>query len=162
MKTSIITKFAGTYDNPDVYDKVLTYVSQKDYIGGYALEYPLIRDSVIRQYYKAEANSLYEVDHKIWHFSVSVSDVRSHRTLLLLADKIAALFALHYQVYYALELKPGLYHLHFAVNAFSYFPMTPPLTEPTFDYYLDTVKSILSEEFPKHIPQIIAKEDKNV
>lgn len=162
MNTSIITKFAGSYSNPDVFEYVLTYVSKKNYIGGCALFYPLTRDSVIKQYYMAEENSLYNTEHRIWHFSVSVSKVRSHRRLLLLAEKIATLFASHYQVYYSLELKPGKYHLHFAVNAFSYYPEVQPLTEPIFNQCLESIKSVLLQEFPTHIPQIIFKEVHNV
>ena len=161
MNTSIITKFAGSYSNPDVFEHVLTYVSKKNYIGGCALFYPLTRDSVIKQYYMAEENSLYNTEHRIWHFSVSVSNVRSHRRLILLAEKIATLFASQYQVYYSLELKPGKYHLHFAVNAFSYHPEVQPLTEPIFDQYLEAIRVVLLQEFPTHMPKIIIKEVPN-
>ena len=150
MKNSIIKLPAGLYSNEDVYERVLYYVSHKDYIGGYAIFPPFNTDYIVKQFQISEDTSFYSSERKIWHFIISVSNIRSHQNLLLLAERIAFLFSYNYQVLYALDLETGKYHLHFAVNAYSYHPKTEPLSDFLFLQYVEKIKVILSETFPNH------------
>lgn len=150
MKNSIIKLMAGTYENTDAYERVLTYVMSKDYVGGYSLYLPLNRDSVITQFHYAEDSSLHHNSRMIWHFTVSVGEIRSHRKLLLLGNHIASIFADKYQVVYSLDLETGKYHLHFAVNAYSHTPSVEPLSEFHFTGYVSLISEILHIHFPNH------------
>lgn len=154
-KTSVIKIPSGTYTNSDVYERVLTYVVKKNYIGGYLLQFPFTRDSIINQFYSCEINSIHFVEPKIRHFVVSVSNIRSHNTLLLLAEQIASVFCPHYQVLYSLDLKTGHYHLHFAVNNYHFHPSGEPLSDFLFQQYLTQISDILYRHFPSHIVEII-------
>ena len=150
MKNSIIKLIAGSYENTDAYEGVLTYVISKDYVGGYSLNFPLERDSVISQFHSAEEYSSHFNSRMIWHFTVSIGDIRSHNKLLLLGAQIASLFADKYQVIYSLDLKPGKYHLHFAVNAYSYISCVEPLSDFYFMGYVSLISEILHTHFPTY------------
>ena len=50
-------------------------------------------------------------------------------------------------------------HIHFAVNAYSYYPTVPALTKAHFTSYLEKVKLLLRNEYPNTEVQILFKED---
>ena len=150
MKNSIIKLIAGPYENSDAYESVLTYVIKKEYIGGTSLAFPLDRDSVVTQFHYAEENSSHFSSRMIWHFTVSVGDIRNHNKLLLLGAEIASIFAPNYQVLYALDLETGKYHLHFAVNTYSIIPTVEPLSDFHFMGYVSLISKILRTYFPTH------------
>lgn len=64
------------------------------------------------------------------------------------------LFAYNYQVLYGLDLETPYPHLHFAVNAYSYRPDHPLLSEELFDEYMATCLNILQHTYPKYKARI--------
>lgn len=155
--SSLIIYKKNCYTNDDAYERVITYC-QKDLIGGYLLELPLTRDSVINQFQACENNSIYYIDSKLWHFVISISDLNNSRILQSLADQIAALFCPNYQVIYGIDLDPNHYHIHFVVNAYGYTSKVPPLDLEGFEHYTHLIAILLKEKFPTHTPKIYQKE----
>lgn len=122
MKINLIKIFPGDYSNLDAYNRITDYILQKPYVGGYGFTLPLTKSTVIKQLEASNLASTYNGDRFVWHFIISIPRIKKHSTLLLLAEKIATLFTRDYQILYALDLDPGHYHLHFAINAYSYHP----------------------------------------
>lgn len=77
-----------------------------------------------------------------------------------LANQIAQIFKDHFQIMYAYDGKKTNHsHIHFAVNAYSYYPTVPALTKARFTSYLEKVKLLLRNEYPNTEVQILFKED---
>lgn len=127
-----IEVFNGSYDNDDVYKKLLRYISNKLYCNGYGFNYDSSL-SIIDQFRLSEEYSEYTNDQKMWHFIITFSSNLNHKYLLNMAVEVSSKFAADYQVMFGLDtrISDGRYrpHLHFAVNAFSYHPHTQPLTK---------------------------------
>ena len=162
MNKSMIIIYPGSYDNTDAYESVLTYVSKKDYVFGYAIPQPLSRDSLIVSYRLAEEKSNYVGSRYIYHFTISIPSKNHLKHLLELADNIAITFGHHYQVTYSLDLETDHPHVHFAVNAYSYQPTYPYLTEGVFDIYIQDSCRLLQSYFPQYNAIVKYKEDTNV
>ena len=121
-----IEVFNGSYDNDDVYKKLLRYISNKLYCNGYGFSYDLSL-SIIDQFRLSEEYSEYQNDQKMWHFIMTFSSNLNHKYLL----------------------DDGRYrpHLHFAVNTFSYHPHTQPLTKDRMRGYMENIQKFLSDRY---------------
>lgn len=124
-----IEVFSGGYDNEDAYNKVLGYISNKTYFGGYGFTFnsPL---PVIEQFRLSETCSSHSKDsggQKIWHFIITFTNSPKHSELLILADQTSLDFSAKYQIMYGLDTEKGNSHLHFGVNAFSFYPDCPSI-----------------------------------
>jgi hypothetical protein len=145
-----IEVFNGSYDNDDVYKKLLRYISNKLYCNGYGFNYdsPL---SIIDQFRLSEEYSEYTNDQKMWHFIITFSSNLNHKYLLNMAVEVSSKFAADYQVMFGLDtrISDGRYrpHLHFAVNAFSYHPHTQPLTKDRIRGYMEDIQKFLSDRY---------------
>lgn len=137
----------GKYDNDDAYNCVLGYIGQKAYLGGYGFHY-IPELSIIEQFKMSETFSNYSGSRKIWHFVITFQQSWNHINLLEIAVQSAKLFSPDYQVLFGLDLEGTTPHLHFGVNAFSYHPDTPILSEEIMDYYLRHIQSLLSKQYP--------------
>lgn len=146
MKKNLIIVCAGDYSNSDVYERVLSYIVQKCYIGGYGFPLPPNVDSVVCEFYRCEEISNYDNTRKLWHFTVSLPNLKI-TTLLHWAETITQVFSEEYDILYGIDLDPGHYHIHFAVNTYGYFPNTPPLTSSLFHSHLLTIKQLLSATY---------------
>lgn len=102
-----------------------------------------------------------EEDQNIWHFCISSRFFSSNKYFSLgLANQIAQIFKDHFQIMYAYDGKKTNHpHIHFAVNAYSYYPTVPALTKARFTSYLEKVKLLLRNEYPNTEVQILFKED---
>ncbi len=154
MKESLIIIQSGDYSNDDAYERVLTYVSKKNYVGGYGMQLPPNRENAIKAFYWAEQNSNYENSRYIWHFAISLPKKTDNYEFLQFGDKIAMLFAYNYQVLYSLDLEKTHPHIHFAVNAYSYHPDHPLLSEDIFDEYMAVCLNMLQHTYPDYKARI--------
>ena len=159
MKNSLIIIQPGDYANSDAYDAVLTYVTKKDYVGGYAIPLPPTKDSLISAFRSAEENSDYQNSRYLWHFVISVPEKVNYKLYLQMADEIAMRFAYQYQVVYALDLQTSHPHIHFAVNAYSYDPNQSPLSEDYFNQYMQMALIILQNTFPMYKAKLTIREE---
>ena len=159
MKNSLIIIQPGDYANSDAYESVLTYVTKKDYVGGYVIPIPPTRDSLIAAFRSAEENSDYQNSRYLWHFVISLPEKVNYKLYLQMADEIAMRFAYMYQVVYALDLQTSHPHIHFAVNAYSYHPNQSPLSEDYFDQYMQMTLVILQNTFPKYKAKLTTREE---
>ncbi len=150
----IVTK--GAYDNDDAYNCVLGYISQKAYLGGYGF-CCIPGLSVTEQFKKSEAASHYSSPRKIWHFYVTFLEVWKQTVLLEIGIQTAKLFSADYQVMFALDLEGREPHLHFGVNAFSYHPDTPILSDKIMSEYLKYIQTLLSQRYPNKTVTLIFK-----
>ena len=160
MKESFIIIQPGDYANTDAYECVLTYVSKKDYVGGYAIPLPPTRDNLITAFYKAEKASNYQNSRYIWHFVISLPEKVDYKKMLHMSDHIAMQMAYQYQVVYALDLQKSHPHIHFAVNAYSYHPDQPLLSEDLFEKYIAIARDILQNTFPAYRAKVTIREVK--
>lgn len=158
MKKNLIIVCAGNYSNSDAYERVLSYIVQKRYIGGYGFPFPPNRESAVREFYRCEEISDYDSTRKLWHFTISLPSLKT-TTLLHWAEAITQVFSKEYDILYGIDLDPGHYHIHFAVNTYGYFPNIPPLTSSLFHSYLLTIKQLLSATYPDRQTLIYYKEE---
>ena len=145
-----IEVFNGSYDNDDVYKKLLRYISNKLYCNGYGFSYDLSL-SIIDQFRLSEEYSEYQNDQKMWHFIMTFSSNLNHKYLLDIAVEVSSKFASDYQIIFGLDtrISDGRYrpHLHFAVNTFSYHPHTQPLTKDRMRGYMENIQKFLSDRY---------------
>lgn len=158
MKESLIIIQPGDYANGDAYESVLTYVSKKDYVGGYAIPIPPTKETLISAYRLAEESSDYQNSRYLWHFVISLPEKVNYKTFLQIADQIAMHIAYEYQVVYALDLQKSCPHIHFAINAYSYHPNQSPLSEDLFEKYIRTAFNILQQTYPLYKTRITIRE----
>ena len=76
-----IEVFPGTYDNDDVYNRVLGYIGQKTYLGGYGF-FCGPGPTIIEQFQLSEYYSRFQNDQKIWHFVITFSESWKHQQIL--------------------------------------------------------------------------------
>lgn len=139
--------FPGAYSNEDAYKLVLDYIKRKYYICGYGFSLsPTL--SILQQYQHAQEYSNQTGSRLIWHFVLTFSEPWKYQTLLQLANQIAILFSEDYQVLYGLDTEGHAPHLHFGVNAFSYHPDSPILSEERLRTYLSMIEDLLLSQFP--------------
>lgn len=158
-----IEALSGDYSNDDVYERLLGYISQKSYIGGYGFAYnPDI--SIIEQFRLSETYSSNSSLRKMWHFIITFSTSWNHQPLLQLADFVAKGFSLEYQVLFGLDTEQGNPHLHFGVNAFSYHPDHSVLSEEIMHDYLKQLQAFLQNHYPAMAVtlQFLGKSERNV
>lgn len=137
----------GNYNNSEAYNCVLGYIAQKAYLGGYGFRCtPEL--SIIDQFEISESLSNHSGFRKIWHFIITFQKSWDHTYLLGIGVQAAKLFSSDYQVLFALDLEGAEPHLHFGVNAFSYHPNAPILSEEIMDNYLKQIQNLLSEQYP--------------
>lgn len=145
-----IEVYPGDYGNAEVYQKVLGYISDKAYFGGFGFS-PNLSLSIIEQFQLSEQYSKIDSQQKLWHFCITFSKAWNHTTLLKMAVWISSIFATEYQVMYALDLKrnekPTVPHLHFCVNAFSYHPNSVPLSKELLKQHMEMVQQELSTQY---------------
>lgn len=137
----------GAYENDDVYENLLGYISNKSYLGGYgftcASEY-----TVSEQFRMSETCSSYSGSRKMWHFFITFSARWSIQSLLQLANIISMGFSFQYQILFCVDTEPGNPHLHFGVNAFSYHPDSPVLSEKLMQNYLSQLQQFFQHNYP--------------
>lgn len=150
-----ITVMEGEYDNVDAYNRVLGYIGQKTYLGGYGFRC-IPELSIIEQFKMSETFSNYSSLRKIWHFAITFQDVWPVTTLLQIAVQTAELFSPDYQVLYALDTERTP-HLHFGINAFSYHPDSPVLSKEIMDNYLNHLHNLLSGQYPNMTVTLLYK-----
>lgn len=139
----------GSYNNENAYNRVIGYISNKTYFGGYGFYYsPNPDSSIIQQFKLCETCSNQKNNQKIWHFYITFFKRQNLTDLLKLADQIALIFARQYQIVYGLDTDEGRPHLHFGVNAFSYHPDIPVLTPESMQDYLTNLQRELQHRYP--------------
>ncbi len=136
------------YSNDDAYERVLGYISQKKYIGGFGFTCsPEL--SIIRQFQLSQECSLYSAERKMWHFIITFASAWPHLSLLQLASVVAKAFSPEYQILFGVDTEGGSNpHLHFGVNAFSYHPEHPVLSEELMHDYLKQLQIFLQNHYP--------------
>lgn len=155
--------FKGDYDNDDAYENILNYIAQKSYIGGYGFscipDYP-----ISEQFRMSETCSSGSSSRKMWHFIITFSTRWSIQSLLQLGTIISTGFSFNYQILFCIDTEPGNPHLHFGVNAFSYHPDTPVMSEKLMREYVRQLQQFLQQTYP-HLTvtiQFMGKGEKNV
>ena len=142
-----IEALKGKYDNDNVYEKLLDYISKKTYIGGYGFscipDYP-----ISEQFRMSETCSSGSSSRKMWHFIITFPTSWDHFSLLQLAISTANRFATSYQILFGVDTEQGNAHLHFGVHAFSYYPDYPILSEEAMHNYLTQLQNDLRCRYP--------------
>ena len=101
-----IEVFNGDYSNDDVYERVLGYIAQKEYVSGYGFTCsPNL--SIIEQFKLSELCSLHKNPQKIWHFCITFACQQDLNWLLPMAVWIAEFFSPGYQILYGLDMERG-------------------------------------------------------
>ena len=142
-----IEALPGAYVNEDAYDRVLYYIANKSYIGGFGFSCNA-ELSIINQFRLSEEYSAAYIpdSRKIWHFILTFGTYHKPASLLPLAVNIARAFAPEYQILFGVDT--GNPHLHFGVNAYSYHPDHPVLSEEKMQDYLILLQSYLQNHNP--------------
>lgn len=147
----------GNYENDDVYNRLLGYISQKAFLGGYGF-CCIPEFTIIEQFKMSETYSNFTSLRKMWHFIITFQTKWKDISLLNIAVWTAQLFAPEYQILFALDLE-GTPHLHFGVNAFSYHPNSPTLSKEIMDGYLKSIQEWLSVQYPSMTVALLYKEN---
>lgn len=107
--------------------------------------------------------SHYSAERKMWHFIITFSTSWTHQSLLQLASDVSKGFAWNYQIMFGLDTE-GRPHLHFGVNAFSYHPDSPVLSEELMHNYLKQLQDYLQNHYPTMTVtlQFLGKGERNV
>ena len=97
----------------------------------------------------------------IWHFCISSRFSQAiNISLWDLQIKIAQIFKDHFQIMYAYDGKKTNHpHIHFAVNAYSYYPTVPALTKARFYFLSRKSKAASKERIPEYRSANSIKED---
>lgn len=147
MSNIRIEALKGDYENHDVYENVLNYIAKKTYAGGYGFscipDYP-----ISEQFRMSKTCSSDSSARKMWHFIITFSASWNHQPLLQLANTVSMGFAPEYQILYGIDTEKGNTHLHFGVNAFSYHPDHPVLSEEIMLDYLTQLQTFLQSRYP--------------
>lgn len=152
-----IINFERNYDNEDAYNRVLGYIAQKKYIGGFGFScMPEI--SVVEWFRLSEFYSNYPCSRKIWHFAITFQKEWDSCSLISMAVWVCGIFREKYQSLWGVDYSQGTPHLHFAINAFSYHPDIPPLSEMEMHRWLGDLKGHLQQLYPNKTISLIFKE----
>lgn len=141
-----IEVFPGKYDNDDAYNRVLGYIGQKTYLGGYGFSCGP-GPTIIEQFQLSEHYSRFQNAQKIWHFVITFSESWRHQQLLCIGRDISEFFKDSYQVLFGLDTDKKIPHLHFGVNAFSYDPLVPVLGQEKMKEYMLAVQDYLRKAY---------------
>lgn len=144
-----IEVFSGSYSNDDAYNRVLGYIGQKTYLGGYGFSCNS-HSTIIKQFQLSEQYSHYKNPQKIWHFIITFSEPWKHYDLLCMGVHVSAVFKDHYQILFGLDTIGQNPHLHFGVNAFSYRPDDPILNHSRMSQYMLGIQEYLKRNYPYH------------
>lgn len=147
MSTIRIEVLSGDYENDDVYENVLNYITNKNYIGGYGFTYDE-SCSITEQFHLSEVYSHQSQAQKMWHFVITFTDYRKSNELLWLAEHVASQFSTEYQILYGLDTVGHSPHLHFGVNAFSYIPGSPVLSREWMHCCMVYIHKLLTNLYP--------------
>lgn len=157
-----IELFQGNYNTRDSLYYVFNYIYKKEYVGGYGF-YSDNFQGINYQLQESIDSSSYTNDRTVWHFIISFKRASSKEELLVLANRIAFLFAPSYQIIYGLDTESTNMHLHFGVNAFSYHPDIPTLSKDTLTRYINSIEYILLQNYPQQsITKQLRKKGKHV
>lgn len=142
-----IKNIPGNYENGDVYNCLLGYISKKAYIGGFGFACtPEL--SIIEQFRLSEICSKHPGSRKMWHFIITFQEEWGTNSLLTMAIRVSSLFAERYQILWGLDYDKKIPHLHFGMNAFSYHLNIPPLSEIEMHECLAHIQQMLQKENP--------------
>ena len=157
-----IIYFEGDYNNEDVYSRVLEYIAQKKYIGGFGFscmpELSVVEWFQLSEFY---SNSSGFGKRKIWHFIITFQKEWDSRSLISMAVWVSVIFREKYQSLWGVDYSPGTPHLHFGINAFSYHPDIPPLSETEMHGWLEDLRGRLQQLYPDKTVSLIFKERSN-
>ena len=147
MSDICIEVFGGPYEDFNAYHRVLNYIGQKTYVGGYGF-YLDPNITIVEQFQLSEAYSQHKSLRKMWHFVITFSHHWRHEEMLYVANNISEIFKNDYQVLFGLDTQGTNPHLHFGINAFSYDPYLFPLTRHKMEEYMAMVQSYFHANYP--------------
>ncbi len=164
-KPCIILKIIDSlYDNPDAIPSLLHYIARDDtvYTGGYGF-YPMTADVATECFQEVQDIQMQLPDRRLWHLILSFSPIYSLHSILTIAYEIAELFSNdEYLILYGLhEKKEKLgkrYHIHFAIQAFSYSQDQKVITPIQMENKISQIEQILVSYY--NIPLYIHWEGK--
>lgn len=155
-----IISFEGDYNNEDAYNRVLGYIAQKKYIGGFGFsctpELSIVKWFQLSEFYSNYSNTK---KRKIWHFTITFQKEWDNHSLISMAVWVSGIFREKYQSLWGVDYSPGTTpHLHFGINAFSYHPDIPPLSETEMHGLLENLLRHLQQLYPSKTVSLIFKE----
>lgn len=143
----LIKNILGDYANEGAYNRVLGYISQKAYIGGFGFAcIPGL--SIIEQFRLSETCSNHAGSRKMWHFIITFQKEWPFPLLFSMAVQVSGLFAERYQILFGVDYDKKIPHLHFGMNAFSYRPDIPQLSETEMHGCLVYIQQMLQGRHP--------------
>ncbi len=147
MSDICIEILAGPYEDFNTYHRLLNYIGQKTYVGGYGF-YLDPNITIVEQFQLSEACSQHKSLRKMWHFAIIFPHHWKHEELLYIGNNISEIFKNDYQVLFGLDTEEENPHLHFGINAFSYNPCFSPLTRCKMEEYMSMVQSYFHANYP--------------
>lgn len=142
-----IEVLAGLYEDFNTYRRVLNYIGEKTYVGGYGF-YLDPKITIVKQFQLSETYSQYKNPRKMWHFIITFSHHWKDEELLYIGNHISEIFKNDYQILFGLDTKGINPHLHFGINAFSYNPCISPLTRHKMEEYMSIVQNYFHANYP--------------
>lgn len=147
MSNIRIEVFSGDYTNYDVYQNLINYIGQKYRVGCYGFWGQTVLDCA-KQFENCRLLSNQSPEQDIWHFEISFENITDTEKLFRIACQIADFFKDHYQIIFAVDNKGAKFHLHFGVNAYSYYPDYPALTKTRMLEQMNVIQNQLNLQYP--------------
>ncbi len=155
-----IIRFDGDYNDEDTYCRVLGYIAQKKYVGGFG--FSCVPNLPVAEWFRlSEIHSSYSNPEKIHHFVITFRKEWSSQSLISMAIWICYMFHEKYQSLWGADYSQGTPHLHFGINAFSYHPDIPPLRKAELDDFLKNLQKTIQQHYPDKTVTLISKKRKN-
>ena len=91
MSDICIEILAGPYEDFNTYHRLLNYIGQKTYVGGYGF-YLDPNITIVEQFQLSEACSQHKSLRKMWHFAIIFPHHWKHEELLYIGNNISEIF----------------------------------------------------------------------
>lgn len=134
------------YSNPSAIENTLKYIYRSKSTKWHRFYgvYPETCEQAIRDFYTTRNVMPNIIERQVWHLILSYpEEMQDDYQIMNMADAIAYLFALEYQVGYALHRKANNKHVHFIISTTSYLANVQPLDNLKMLSYLKTIKDYL-------------------
>lgn len=158
-KKIVMKLCSGSYNNNDAINKVIGYISTDEHkpvpINGYGF-FPTTADNAINSFQSVDnfMSEFYPDDvRKLWHFVISFDNSFDYNQVLTIAKRLSdRLYNYGYYTFYGIhhlnskdDSSNRGYHIHFAIQYFSYdiyiLPLYPYLLKEILDKFAITLES---------------------
>ncbi len=152
------------YSNADAIPALLTYINNATavYTSGYGF-YPTDSTMAIQRFQEVQDCRNFSCERQLWHLILCFSHHFSFQTIATIAYQVAEIFSSNgYLVFYGIHEKRDQngkrYHIHFAIQASSYYTDYPDLTFEQMSQRISQIEYLIATHFNSEFPLYVDME----